>query len=182
VFLLTWAWSPLVLAVPPSTPITVELQLSHAPKLHEEAMVSVEVRSYLDAPGTSVELVLPEGATAKATKWVVDLQANVPVTIGTSVAFHQPGNLTLAVRARRALSPDVIWGDMKAIPLFIGGPAGRVAEMAWRVDKVPVAALAAQGDTRILSLEPTPFSFVPPAVNIPELEPSEAPALRKRCH
>ena len=50
----------------PRTPIDVELSLSAAPALNQPATATILVRSSQDAPGTSLELILPPGAVASA--------------------------------------------------------------------------------------------------------------------
>ena len=95
------AWASIALATPPSTPITVHLELSHVPTdPHEWAVLTVEVRSVLDAPDTYVELILPDGVSADRTNWVVNLQADTPVTLTpTWRSISSPGNYTISVRA-----------------------------------------------------------------------------------
>ena len=90
-------WASATQATPPRTPITVSLSISETPRLYEEALLTIEVRSVLDAPATAVELVLPEGVTAERTQWTMDLKAGSPVTVTTSWSFvAEPGNVSLS--------------------------------------------------------------------------------------
>jgi len=129
------AWVPAVTATPPSTPITLELALSHAPGLNEWATLTVTVSSVLDAPDTSVELILPHDVRAPTTNWIVDLRANIPVTLSSAVFVQTVGNLTLSARAIRLAGPGAVWGDMKAIPLHIGSPVLGPSERGWKISR-----------------------------------------------
>src|SRR5262249_4392082 len=97
--LMVVSWVYTALATPPSTPITLALTLSHVPGVSEEAMLTVTVQSIFDAPDTSVEVIVPAGAVAQTTSWVVSLQANTLVTRTTGIVFAQPGNFSVSARA-----------------------------------------------------------------------------------
>jgi hypothetical protein len=67
---------------------------------------------------------------------------------------------------------------MKEIPLNIGSLAA-TSQMGWKVEHVPVAALAKQGNTAPISMQPTPFSFSAARVArspdiLPSVEPTDA--------
>jgi len=174
------AWASAAQATPPRTPITVSLSISETPRLYEEASLTIEVRSVLDAPATAVELVLPEGVTAERTQWTVDLKAGRPVTLTTSWSFvAEPGNVSLSARATREVGPGEVWGDMAAIPLHLSAQVDRAVE-GWTVDHVPVAGLLEAGDALVVSTESTPFSFsAAPAPGVPGMPPpSVMPSLR----
>jgi hypothetical protein len=152
-------WASAAWATPPRTPITVSLSISEVPRLYQPASLTIEVQSVLDAPGTVVELILPEGITAEQTRWTVDLKAGKPVIIMSTWSFvAEPGNVSLSVRANRVLGPGEVWGDMASIPLHLSAQDDRAVE-GWRVDHVPVANLLKAGDALVVSTEPTPFSF-----------------------
>src|SRR5438045_8863726 len=90
--LMVVAWVPIALATspaPPGLPITVKAKLSHVPDLHQWVVLTVEVQSAVAIPDTHVELELPRGAEAETLSWVVDLEANTPVTLTTCMLFHQ---------------------------------------------------------------------------------------------
>jgi hypothetical protein len=163
----------------------VEVSLSRAPRLHEGAQLTIEVRSALDAPGTQVEVTLPEGGNADTTSWTVDLEAETPVTLSTQVSFDRPGNHSVGARAFRSVEPGQIWGDKKVEQIHVAPGFG---QRRWRVDQVPVATLAKPGDSPPLSLQPIPFAFPQgapsqPAQTLPSVEvalfpqpPPSAPA------
>jgi len=173
------AWASIAMATPPSTPITVHLELSHVPTdPHEWAMLTVEVRSVLDAPDTYVELILPDGVSADRTNWVVNLQADTPVTLTpTWRSISSPGNYTISVRALKFVDAGAVWGDMKSIS-FHSTPVAAASKMGLEVDNVPVASLSRQGSITPISMEPTPFLFPSLAERVfsPEELPSAEPA------
>ena len=171
-------WAQPALASRPETPISVEIDISHAPGVNEDVTVNITVTSILDAPGTQVELVLPKRATASPTSWTVDLLANIPANFTSTITLAEHGNATVSVRAVKAFASGAVWGDMKSIPLFVGGLGRGPSEKRWKADYVPVAQLAANGDTAPVSMDPTPFSFPPSAgrAATPDIVPSVVPA------
>ncbi|HYO13513.1 MAG TPA: hypothetical protein VE685_09995 [Thermoanaerobaculia bacterium] len=171
-------WPVAARATPPRTPITLELEIGDNLRPFEPNTVTVRVSSIVDAPGTEVELLLPEGVIADQTKWVVDLEANSPILLSTAWRIvGAVGNVAISARALRPTGTGAVWGQMRSIPLHIGATRG---QRGWRSDFVPVAELAAPGDTQPLSLEPTPFRR---PVHEPGFEPARgsqpavAPAL-----
>jgi hypothetical protein len=165
-----------VQATPPSTPITIDLSLSHAPGLNESATVTITVTSIVDAPGTVVELVLPPDVVSTTPSWTVDLLANTPVTLSSSVFVQATGNVTISARAFKAVGAQAAWGDMKSVPVTVGSPVSGPSERQWTVAHVPVATLAQPGTTAPLSSDATPFSFPSPARNAPGLAPDAPPS------
>jgi FG-GAP-like repeat len=163
-------------ATPPSTPITLSVSLSRAPGLNESADLTVTVTSVLDAPGTSVELIVPSGVTATPANWTTDLVANLPVTFSSSVSFQTSGNLTISARALRSAGPGTVWGDMKSIALTINPPALVPSLFGWKVSEVPVATLVTPGNATIVSSAPTPFTFPTNADQAPSVQTSVEPS------
>jgi len=110
------------------TPITVLLVLSHAPRLDEPAHVTLVITSTLDAPGTSAEILLPQGAVATegSLTWKGDLKAQEPQQLQATIQFVQEGNWTLAGKALRAADGRNVWGDMAVIYLHVTRAAGEV--------------------------------------------------------
>jgi len=170
------AWSGSGHATPPRTPISLDLALSRPPGLNEWATLAITVESVLDAPGTTVELMLPPGVLAPTTTWTLDLRANTPVSLSAQVFVTRAGNLTLSARALRPAGTGAVWGDMKSIPLTIGSPVSGPSVRGWSASEVPVAAQAQPGDATVLSSSPTPFSFAgAAAAEAPAILPSVAP-------
>jgi len=112
----------------PSTPITVELILSKAPRLEEPAELTFTISSVLDAPGTTAEIVLPEGSALVDGKltWSGDLAANQPVQLQAKMKFVEEGNWTIEAKARRELDSGDVWADAAYIYLHITESAGKV--------------------------------------------------------
>jgi hypothetical protein len=111
-----------------STPITVKLILSKAPRLDEPADLTVIVSSVLDAPGTTTEILLPEGAVLVNGKltWSGDLVANQQVQLQATIKFVKQGNWTIEAKARRELENGDVWGDAVYIYLHVTENAGQV--------------------------------------------------------
>ena len=112
----------------PSTPITVQLILSKAPKLEEPADLTYKVSSVLDAPGTTAEILLPEGAVLidGELTWIGDLEANEPVQLKATMKFVKEGNWIVEAIARRDLENGDVWADAVQIYLHITEDAGQV--------------------------------------------------------
>lgn len=163
VFLWIALLSPLAtLATPPKTPITLEIETPDPPRPFVPSTVTIRVSSVADAPGTVVELILPEGVVADQTKWTVDLEAGSTVVLSTRWTATGPvGNMALQARAFRPTGQGTAWGDMKAIPLHIGADR---SHRGWRMDFVPVGQLVQPGDTQPLSYGPTRFPRGEPGV------------------
>ncbi|MGH7268312.1 MAG: InlB B-repeat-containing protein [Candidatus Rokuibacteriota bacterium] len=169
VLLIAVAQPMIAAATPPSTPIFVDLSLSHLPRTGEWVTVTITVGSISDAPGTYVELLLPRGVLPVIRDWVIDLTAYVPITLSTTVFVQAVGNFELSARAVHPAASGGIWGDMKTVPLYISPAAGAPAELGWKVDLVPVAANAQPGNTPVINTAPTPFAFTPvSAMPLPE--------------
>ena len=162
--LLTLACVPVALATPPRTPIELQLAISpQPPRFAEWVTVNVTVNSIFDAPDTSVELILPEGTVTQTRSWTVDLTANVPVSLTSDVLIEKTGNLTVAARALKRINSDTVWGDMKAVPFYIG-PIGPLSlsysprdQMGWNTDTVPMAVNTIPGNAKLISMEPSLF-------------------------
>jgi hypothetical protein len=149
-----------VLADEPHTPITLEMQLSQAPRLSESATVTVVVKSTKNAPGTLVELVLPKGVSANPARWTVNLKTDVPLTFTSNIVIEgASGNLSISARALKQWRPGTAWGEMKTVPIHVDTAGKAPSAFNWSVDQVPVAGLGRQGNARIVSTKPTPFSF-----------------------
>jgi hypothetical protein len=111
-----------------STPITVELILSKAPRLEEPAELIFIFSSVLDAPRTTAEIVLPEGAVLLDGKlnWSGDLAANQPVQIQATMKFIKEGNWMIEAKARHELENGDVWADAAYIYLFVTKNRGQV--------------------------------------------------------
>lgn len=156
-------------ATPPATPLNVELKMTEAPSLNESAAVEVTVASSENAPGTLVELVLPAGMTASPRQWTVNLRANTPVRLQSTVTARSAGNTAISARAFRRVSSAQAWSDMASIPLTVAGAATGLSRFGWSVAEVPTATQVAPGNTPVLSTAPTPY--------VMQADPAEAPGV-----
>ena len=160
-FLMVVAWVPIALATspaPPGLPITVKAELSHVPDLHQRAVLTVEVQSAVAIPDTHVELELPRGAEAETVSWVVDLEANTPVTLTTGIVFHKPGNLTVMARTYKVVGSERTWGNgMESMALHISPKPGG-SQMEWKADvrQPGMAVQVERGDTNPIPSGPPP--------------------------
>ena len=111
-----------------STPITVRLILSKAPKLGEPVDLTFIVSSILDAPGATATILLPDGAIVMDgdLEWVGDLGAKEPLTLRASMKFVDEGNWTIEAKALRELETGDVWGDAAYIYLYVTEEAGHV--------------------------------------------------------
>ena len=111
-----------------STPITVTLTLSLAPRLGQKADLSFSFKSALDAPGTQAEVVLPEGVLldSGAVKWSGDLKAGDLVTLNATIHFVKEGNFALEGKALSKQANGDVWGDAADIYLNVTQAAGSV--------------------------------------------------------
>jgi hypothetical protein len=160
--------APAALATPPATPITLELEIEGPPRPFESNSLTIRVGSISDAPGTEVELLLPEGIVADETRWIVDLEAGSTVTLTTRYTITKAaGNVAISARALQQRGPDTVWGDMKSVPLHVGATR---AQRGWKMNLVPVAELSEPGETLPLSRRSTPFAQPGPE------PPAEPPA------
>jgi len=109
-----------------STPITVKLILSTAPRVNEKAELMFIISSPRDAPNTKATITLPDGTDLiiGELEWVGDLRANEPQTMKATIMFTTEGNKTLEAKALCDLGNGDIWGDIAYIYLNTTREAG----------------------------------------------------------
>lgn len=110
----------------PSTPLTVSLSMPKAPKVGEAVAVTMEVKAYQDAPGTTASISLPPGAQLLEgeTTWQGDVKVETPVRLAATIAFPQAGEYAIEGKALAVISPDMTWGDLEAIYLTVKQDSG----------------------------------------------------------
>jgi hypothetical protein len=110
----------------PSTPITVRLILSKAPRLNEQAELTFIIASVSEAPGTTATITLPEGAVLVEgdLEWSGDLVAEQPQTLQVTIMFVSEGNWTIEAKALRPLDNGDVWGDAAYIYLYVSEEVG----------------------------------------------------------
>ena len=104
------------------TPITLEVSISKVPIVGEQAVITTKLNCIYDAPGTTYSIKLPDGAelVSGALTGSVDLAANTPRTIETTIKFTKPGEYAVAVSAKKVVDAANVWGDLKALYLTVG--------------------------------------------------------------
>lgn len=110
----------------PSTPLTVALSMPKAPKVGETVEVTMEVKAYQDAPGTTASILLPPGAQLLEgeTSWQGDVAVGKPVRLVATIAFPQAGEYAIEGKALAVINPDMTWGDLEAIYLTVKQDSG----------------------------------------------------------
>lgn len=110
----------------PSTPLTVALSMPKAPKVGEAVDVTMEVKAYQDAPGTTASILLPPGAQLLGgeTTWQGDVTVDKPVRLVATIAFPQAGEYAIEGKALAVINPDMTWGDLEAIYLAVKQDSG----------------------------------------------------------
>jgi hypothetical protein len=102
-----------------STPITVQLIISTAPRLNEQADLTFTITSVKDAPNTTATITLPEGTDLISgdLEWIGDLIAYEPHTMQATIMFVTNGNKTLEAKALCDIGNGDVWGDAAYIYL-----------------------------------------------------------------
>jgi hypothetical protein len=115
-----------------STPITVKLIMSKAPRLNEEAELTFIISSISDAPATKATIILPEGTDLISgdLEWSGALKAKEPHTMKAMIKFITEGDKTIAAKALYDLGNGDIWGDAAYLYLNSTADAGRVGFQA----------------------------------------------------
>jgi hypothetical protein len=100
---------------------TVDLSISHPPKVNEPAELICTLSSQIDMPGLNMQLELPYGATliGSSPEWQVDLKAGVPAKNTAQIVFTYTGYNRIGWRVWQTGS-EMAWGNQSAIELSIG--------------------------------------------------------------
>lgn len=106
----------------PSSPINVELSISKLPILNETVELTCKVSSKYNAPNSTAQIKLSNGARLISgnLQWQGDLVVNVPVSFSAQVVFEETGHHTIEAIAQRIIDDKNSWGDLDAIYLDIG--------------------------------------------------------------
>jgi hypothetical protein len=99
----------------PATPISVALELDMDIALDTPVEVTFTVCSVMDAPLTKASLLLPEEAMVitenKNATWELDLKANSPVILTSTIQFTQNGEFMVSGNALYDFGDGTVWGD-----------------------------------------------------------------------
>jgi len=111
----------------PTSPITVELEISAAPALDEQVTVTCQVVTTRDAPGSRAWIELPDSAVVSDgnLEWQGDLVPDEPVTLQAVIAFAEEGKWTIGAIAKHSIDETNWWGDEEYIYLTVGRASGR---------------------------------------------------------
>ena len=110
----------------PSTPLVVTLSMPKAPKVGEAVEVTLEVKAYQDAPGTTASIILPAGAQLLEGEltWQGDVVVETPVRLVATILFPQAGEYAIEGKALAVINADMTWGDLEAIYLTVKQDSG----------------------------------------------------------
>jgi hypothetical protein len=111
-----------------STPITVRLILTKAPRLNEEVALTFIISTVRDAPDTTATISLPESAVLVSGNldWKGVLLAQRPQSLEATIMFTREGNWTIEGKALCPLAGGNVWGDAAHIYLYVSKEAGHV--------------------------------------------------------
>ena len=163
VLLLGRLWGPPLQS--PASPLTATLSLPSVPPAGEPARLDITVAAISSAPGTTVELVLPDGASLEGPgRWTVDLEPGAPQTLSTTVRFSRTGEQEVLARLRRPIDANNSWEGQGGVRVTIeasvtGRPATATPPTAL-LPPTPPGAPAAPGPTPICPAAPVVLGLV----------------------
>jgi hypothetical protein len=110
-----------------SSPITVELAMSKAPRLNEPAMITCIVKSVFPAPNSVAQVELPSGATLidGNLSWQGDLEPGSPVQLSGTIKFIEEGKWTIKAFAKYIIDDNSCWGDGEYIYVTVTKDTGK---------------------------------------------------------
>jgi hypothetical protein len=106
----------------PSTPIKVELAISSIPAVNQSTEVTCTVSSIRDAPDTTAQIILPEGAELVSgdLTWQGDLEADKPISFSATIVFKETGSYAIEAVARCEIVKANSWGDIDVSYMHVG--------------------------------------------------------------
>lgn len=110
-----------------STPITVKLILSKAPRLNEQAELTFIISTISDSPSVNATIVLPEGTSLinGNLKWSGAIKATESHTMKATIMFVSEGNKTIEAKALYAVDNGDVWGDSAYLYLNTTATSGK---------------------------------------------------------
>lgn len=113
------------------TPITVNLEISKAPKLEEVVTVKLKInlsafKTVFKAENTEAGIVLPDGAVKVdgGLDWKGDLIPEKPVELVAKIKFIKEGNWGIKGHAKYIIDAKNSWGDADYIYLNVSKHSG----------------------------------------------------------
>lgn len=114
---------PIEVVEAPSTPIKVDLSISHAPLVNEPAEITCTVTTLIDYPNMNVQIESTYGDALAlvdgSLEWHGDLVANVPATFSAQVVFTYSGDYNIGWRVWQT-GKEYSWANPRLICLIIG--------------------------------------------------------------
>ena len=110
-----------------SSPITVKLEMSKAPRLNEPVMITCTVISVFSAPNSVAQIELPSGATLidGNLSWQGDLEPGSPVHLSGTIKFIEEGQWIIKAFAKHIIDDNNCWGDGKFIYVTVTKYSGK---------------------------------------------------------
>lgn len=110
-----------------SSPITIELAMSKAPRLNEPARITCTIKSAFPAPNSVAQVELPSGATLidGNLSWQGDLEPGSPVRLSGTIKFVEEGQWTIKAFAKYIISEQTCWGDGEYIYVTVTKYTGK---------------------------------------------------------
>lgn len=121
-FVFTLIALPIKVLAGVSSPLNVKLSISKVPTLNEQIKVTCLVDSIFNAPNTSAEIILPEGAVLVngSLSWQGNIEADNSFSFSVWIMFEKAGNWTIKANARHIIDKENWWGDNDYVYLNVG--------------------------------------------------------------
>jgi len=105
----------------PESPMKIELNLPDSPALNQTAVLSCVVTSIVDAPDTTVEILLPEGLILVDGNltWQGDIQKNESTEILVTIQAIKTGEWMIEARAKSMTGSDSWIGAREFLYIYI---------------------------------------------------------------
>ena len=105
-----------------NSPIRALAAMDKIPLLNEPVQISCTLTSFIDAPGSTAQIELPD--TAKLVSgdlnWQGNLQAGEAVEFGVTAVFETQGNTSVSCRVHNQLDAENSAGDLATVYLNVG--------------------------------------------------------------
>jgi hypothetical protein len=137
------------------TPIRVQLKIDKLPALRQTATLRCEAGTAMDAPGTTIDLNLPDGVqlTGGSAHWSGKLVPGSPVVVSATARFTKLGDSEISCRAHRQIDPGNSWGDMATVYVSIGA---KQSQSGFARRGIAVATWAGDGEARPVDSQESP--------------------------
>jgi hypothetical protein len=109
-----------------NSPITVNLEISKAPRLNETAIIKLLIHSAVNADNTEGAIELPDAAIKIEGDiyWKGNLAQGVNVELVSKIKFVKEGNWEIKGYAKHEINKENYWGDVDYIYLNVTEASG----------------------------------------------------------